>query len=82
MIPTRPALRVGGDLLRRAEGHDLAAAVAASGPKSTIQSAVFTTSRFISNDHHRVALVGQLMEHLKQLLGVSKCRPVVGSSRM
>ena len=66
-ILPRVALRVGGDLLGRADGDDVAAGVAAFGAEVDDPVGGLDHFEIVLDDDHRVALVDQLMQHLEQL---------------
>jgi hypothetical protein len=61
---------------------DAAAAVAAFGAEVEDPVGGLHHVEVVLDDHDGVALVGEFVEHLQELAGVSKWRPVVGSSRM
>jgi hypothetical protein len=55
------------DLLRRPRGHDLAAAVAAFGAEVDDPVGGFDDFEIVLDDHHGVAGVDQLVQHLQEL---------------
>ena len=69
-------------LLGRAGGDDVAAAVAALGPRSMTQSAVLMTSRLCSMTSTVLPWSTSRCSTASSRWMSSKCRPVVGSSRM
>jgi hypothetical protein len=71
-----------GDFFRRTGGDNLATAAAAFRAQVHDPVGGFDDIEVVLDDHHGVAVIAQAMEHLQQLRMSSKCRPVVGSSRM
>ena len=74
-----------GNLLWRAGGHDQAATVAALWPDvDQPVGGLDDVSRLCSITYDGVALIDQCVQHLQRNLRrpSSKCRPVVGSSRI
>ena len=70
-----------GDLLGRARGDDLAAALAALGAQVDDPVGARDDVEVVLDDDDRVALVAQIGERRRASTSMSaKCRPVVGSS--
>jgi hypothetical protein len=84
-LPVSPAccaprgVRPGGGKSLRGS---VAAAVAAFGAEVDDPVGGLDDVEIVLDHHDRVALVDQFMQHFQQLATSSKCRPVVGSSRM
>jgi hypothetical protein len=68
----RPRIRtlLPHDLLRRARGHDLAAAVAAFGAEVDDPVGRLDDFEIVLDDHHGVAGVDQLVQHFEELCHV------------
>jgi hypothetical protein len=69
------ALRIAGDLLGRAFGDHLAPAVAALRPHVDDPVGGLHHFQILLDDDHRVALVDQLVQHVKQLRDVVEVEP-------
>jgi hypothetical protein len=69
------ALGRGGDLLGRADGHDLAAGVSAFGAEIDDPVGGLDHFEIVLDHHHGVALVDQLVQHLEQLGHVVEMKP-------
>ena len=74
--------RIAGDLLWRADGHHLAAAVAAFRPHVDDPVGRLHHFQIVLDHDHRVALVDESCSTSSSCATSWKCRPVVGSSRM
>ena len=70
------------EFLRRSGGDDLTAAVATFRSKIDNQVAALDHFEVVLNDHHGVASIDQALQDADQFGHISKCSPVVGSSRM
>ena len=70
-----PLQRLGNNLLRRADGHNFAAAGAAFGAEIDNPIGRFDHVQIVLDHQHRVAGVDQVVQHFQQHLNVGKVQP-------
>ena len=75
-------MRIARDLLGRAGGDDFAALVAAFRPQVDDPVGGFDDVEIVLDDQKRCAPSSSLRKAARSLAISSKCRPVVGSSKM